>query len=476
MAFESSTVVGAAAAATLLLLEQYNSSYVEDFIVSKFVLPSIRLGRINRFHAGHRKYYQRKSWSAFVERLTERQFRRYFRMSKELFTILCRQIEGCIGSAQFKGEEYLEGIMNPQHRDQVHHRNNILFAHAHTTGGIISGEVKLAVTLRILGGGSYLDLALLFESSFNHTHKIVKHVVKNWLTHESFYPINGIAYCQDDEKMEEVALQFSRASRGVINGCIGALDGWVVKIKKPSARDGVENPQSFYSRKGYYGINVQVIVDKRKRVLFRSIMSRGAEHDSTAFKSCGLYKWLTLNWRKLADKSLYFIADSAYSIKSFLLTPYDNAAHGTAEDNYNFFHSSSRISVECCFGEVDLRFGIFWRPLKFSLKTNSQIIDACLRLHNFIIENSNVNFMDSIDKEVFDEECRRFFSIHPDIAEGVDGGDMNDSRPGRPTRQEANAASVGRDWRDLIRDDIARQGLSRPRTNWYRENNRLFHT
>ena len=105
----------------------------------------------------------------------------------------------------------------------------------------------------------------------------MKHVVKNWLTHESFYPINGIAYCQDDEKMEEVALQFSRASRGVINGCIGALDGWVVKIKKPSARDGVENPQSFYSRKGYYGINVQVIVDKRKRVLFRSIMSRGAE-------------------------------------------------------------------------------------------------------------------------------------------------------------------------------------------------------
>ncbi len=47
--------------------------------------------------------------------------------------------------------------------------------------------------------------------------------------------------------------------------------------------------------------------------------------------------------------------------------------------------------------------------------------------YNFIIENSNVNFMDSIDKEVFDEECRRFFSIHPDIAEGVDGGELNDS-------------------------------------------------
>ena len=70
-----------------------------------------------------------------------------------------------------------------------------------------------------------MDMGLLFVSSFNHTHKIIKYVVNNWLVHESFYPINGVAYCQDDEKMQEVALQFSRSSRGVINGCIGALDG-----------------------------------------------------------------------------------------------------------------------------------------------------------------------------------------------------------------------------------------------------------
>jgi len=162
--------------------------------------------------------------------------------------------------------------------------------------------------------------------------------------------------------MQENALQFSCASRGVINGCIGALDGWVVKIRKPSRCNGVENPQSFYSRKGFYGINVQVIVDKRKRILFQSIKSRGAEHDFTAFKSSTLYKWLIVNWRSLASKRLYFIGDSVYSLKSFLHTPYNNAAHGTAEDNFNFFHLSSCISVECCFGEVDLRFEIFWRP------------------------------------------------------------------------------------------------------------------
>jgi hypothetical protein len=43
--------------------------------------------------------------------------------------------------------------------------------------------------------------------------------------------ILGIGYCQDDKRMREVALEFSHASNGVISGCIGVLDGWVVKIR-----------------------------------------------------------------------------------------------------------------------------------------------------------------------------------------------------------------------------------------------------
>jgi hypothetical protein len=91
-----------------------------------------------------------------------------------------------------------------------------------------------------------------------------------------------------------------------------------------------------------------------------NIESRGAKHDSTVFKRTGLYKWLMdNNWYELNRRGYYFIDDSAYSIRSFLLTPYDNAMHGTADDNFNFFHSSSRIVVECAYGEIDLLFGVF---------------------------------------------------------------------------------------------------------------------
>ena len=79
------------------------------------------------------------------------------------------------------------------------------------------------------------------------------------------------------------------------------------------------------------------IVDKKKRVLYRVIESHGAEHDSTAFKNSALYEWLMGNWKHLMEKGLYFIGDSAYNLKSFLLTPFDNAFHGATEDYYNVF-------------------------------------------------------------------------------------------------------------------------------------------
>jgi hypothetical protein len=92
------------------------------------------------------------------------------------------------------------------------------------------------------------------------------------------------------------------------------------------------------------------------------------------------------------------------------MTPYDNAMHGTAEDNFDFFHSSLRIVVKCAFGKIDLQWGILWRPLQFSLDLNCKVIDACMRLHNFIVDfceaNRCVSEFITLDRSVFDDDCR----------------------------------------------------------------------
>ena len=113
---------------------------------------------------------------------------------------------------------------------------------------------------------------------------------------------------------------------------------------------------------------------------------------------------------------------------------------------------------------------------------NCTVIDACMRLHNFIVDNRNEGCeMDPVDRQVFDDDARRYFSVHPNNEEGVHGGEDdvrrdengNILRGGRPPTSEALSTETGKVWRDKHRDEIARRGLARPISNWYRERNRI---
>ena len=58
-----------------------------------------------------------------------------------------------------------------------------------------------------------------------------------------------------------------------------------------------------------------------------------------------------------------------------------------------------------------------------------------------------------------------------DICRDEDGGVAHG---GHSTRAETASTDYGRRWRDGHRDDIERQRLIRPRSNWYRLNDRTF--
>ena len=94
--------------------------------------------------------------------------------------------------------------------------------------------------------------------------------------------------------MKQNAREFAESSHGIFKNVIGALDGWLVKIQKPVYnKETMPNPPSYYSRKGYHALNVQVIVNKRKKILWRSIKARGGAHDSAVFKDTELLDSLT---------------------------------------------------------------------------------------------------------------------------------------------------------------------------------------
>lgn len=466
-------------AALLLILAEWDGS--EDQLLEELLRKQHNTSIAKQDAAKNRKCRQRASWMSFQNRLTDKQFRRYFRMERQCFQFLCDCIIANVGEGAFKSEEYLNELKHGYIVEEK--QTNILRAHEHTTGGFVSGEVKLALTLRLLAGGSYMDLALLFDVGFSTAYEIMHKVIKEWILDDRLVKINGVDYCEDEEHMAKVAGEFAKRSNYVINGCIGAIDGWIVKIRKPSSTKDLYNasdPKSYFSRKGFFGINVQAIVDSKKRILYRNINSRGAEHDSTAFKNSGFYKWLEKYWQKLVEGQYYFIGDSAYAIKSFLLTPFDNAVHGTTEDNFNFFHSSSRIVVECAFGEIDLRWGILWRPLQFRLKHNVNVIDACIRLHNFIVDWREEHFcgteVDMGERDIFEEDHRRFMVAYPSFeAGGVHGGEEEGAvTRGRPTNLAKEITDFGRMVRQTISEAIKDKKLVRPKCNWFRAHNRVL--
>ena len=145
-------------------------------------------------------------------------------MSRECFELLCKKIKHNVGAREFKSEAYLAEFGKDAKGNDLK-TGNILRAHQATTGGFISGEIKVALTLRLMAGGSYLDLALLFDTGFTYAYKIFHDVIENWILDDRLVKISGIDYCSDERQMQEVALGFSRGSNCVLNGCIGAIDG-----------------------------------------------------------------------------------------------------------------------------------------------------------------------------------------------------------------------------------------------------------
>ena len=111
-----------------------------------------RMSKIRREAFKNRIYRQRQKWGAFLLKLSDRQFRRYFRMERECFILLCRKNEGIIRAHEFKNEENLAEL-NADFT-KCTRKLNTLSAHSNLIGGFICDKIKLKTTRWWLLSGS----------------------------------------------------------------------------------------------------------------------------------------------------------------------------------------------------------------------------------------------------------------------------------------------------------------------------------
>lgn len=97
-----------------------------------------------------------------------------------------------------------------------------------------------------------------------HVNSIFHFCTLEWISRDGVFEFPGINYMKNLHAITSNTSDFREVGShyGFFFGCIAALDGWIVKISCATESDGVGGTEGVYYQKGFYGINVQAIVNK----------------------------------------------------------------------------------------------------------------------------------------------------------------------------------------------------------------------
>ena len=314
--------------------------------------------RRRRYHVSPARKRQRQQVKTIYEMLGPYYFKRAFRMSYRSFWKLA-------------------ALLQPYMRQ----RN---LSKAWTNGPILP-SVRLACALRYFAGGASYDIAIAFGIATSEVYESVWEIVD--AIHN--YPGFKLQFPESHEEQNLIAEGFWKKSEANFDCCIGAIDGILIWIHRPSKKccreANCDAGKFFCGRKLKYGLNCQAICDADGRFLDFSIIFPGSTADCLAFEGMTLHRRLQ---EGLLAPGLTLFGDNAYLNSSYMATPYSGGALSFSKDAYNFYHSQLRIQIECAFGKFSQRWGLLRSalPKRVTVKKAVALVFALAKLHNFCIE------------------------------------------------------------------------------------------
>lgn len=319
----------------------------------EILLCYTELGSYSRLKS---RMWKRLAFEEVTSWYRDSEFRRYYRMSRSTFAALVSLLRSSL-----------------QRNEDMARRGS---------AGVISPEVRLAITIRILAGGDIGDLMLLFQVGASTCGSVFRETISAIVSNKDL-KLPGLPATQTEILKSAHGFKHSRKRPSPLYGCIGAVDGIAMKICKPP--DDCY-PREYYSRKGFYAISVQAVVDSSYRFLCFSARCPGSTHDSTAYNISSIATFLQSGGLPFP---FWIAGDEAYSCTNNLLTPFSSsiARPETYEDSFNFFQSSLRLHVEQAFGLLVSKWRILRSGMDFALNNSYLTIAALFVLHNWCIDN-----------------------------------------------------------------------------------------
>jgi hypothetical protein len=347
-----------------------------------------------------------------------------------------------------------------------------------TRMGFIQTEVKLAATLRVLFGEKMKSMVDIFHIAPTSARTAFMNVIRRV---NSCKELQGSIYSTDHsaQVLDDRAFAFSKRSTfpNIFRHCVGAIDGLFIKTQQPRLKE-VGNVRAYYSgHKKAFGLNMQATCNAQCRIIAFACNTPGSTNDYVAFRHSFMYG----HWPSLPSP-YYYLGDCAYPLAPHCITPFVGSCLSADQDAFNFYHSQLRITVERCFGIFVNVFGIFHAPLTFSISVCVEVVEACVRLHNFRIdsacqhvarkESNGARFRLEVNErstDVFDVlDDERYVTDRPHVHDGAYEGYVRHAE--QCGMLPADAAHGARR-RDVVSLALAQVGAMRPAANAHARDN-----
>ena len=180
----------------------------------------------------------------------------------------------------------------------------------------------------------------------------------------------------DQNEQNDISNFFER--KNGFPGIIGCLDGTHIQICAPK-----ESAVSYVNRKGFHSLQLQAVCRENMTFTHCFVGYPGSWHDARVLRNSDL-------WETGSTKcgQGHIVADGAYPIQRWLLTPYRDNGHLTLDEKrYNRLLSANRVTIERSFGLLKGRFKRLQYLVTAEVETALKIILACCVFHNICILN-----------------------------------------------------------------------------------------
>ena len=183
-------------------------------------------------------------------------------------------------------------------------------------------------------------------------------------------------------------------------GCIGAIDGSLIPMKKPPSKYTGGDSDSFWCWKGHCGILLLAVVDARCRFQYINVGAPGTVGDAGLYAQSELCAQIDVGLLKrvsvpiVVDNDVqqvtpFLVGDSAFALSEHMLKNYDIFSRETRESpsktEFNRRLTNCRRLSEMAFGRLKGRWAIctrnhtYYRPAICRVMT-----EASCGLHNFL--------------------------------------------------------------------------------------------